>query len=234
MSSFGFQQEIDKAKLLSQLDAKWNKWIPGLFEKPYWDDIVVGINKSIANKRIVVPKLDNIFKALNNFQPDNFKVLLIGQDPYPTLGNATGESFAVTKGKTIPKSLLNVYKEIDRCFGSNMCTLNEKNGDLSSWSRQGVLLLNAILTIGVSMQRGIQPESHEKIGWREFVQDIIRWLDNNYKFVTLALGNSARITSELLIKNTENVIVTGHPSPMNTTRKFYGCNCFNECLPRQS
>ena len=225
--------KVTKTSLLENLDEKWFLLIPNLREKAYWDDIVTGINKTIDKNMIIVPNVSMIFRALNTFNPSNFKVLLIGQDPYPTIGNAMGYSFSVTSGKKVPPSLLNMFKEIDRSYNSNMSVKNVNNGDLTRWSEQGVLLLNSILTIGVSLNKNdkTKTESHATIGWQMFIQDIINYLDTNYKFITLALGSFAQKIAKLIVKNSDKgqIINAPHPSPLNIKYQFYGCNCFENC-----
>ena len=215
-----FTEKITKEILLSKLDVNWFKLMPELRDKPYWNDIVFNINKSIDDGYMIVPKLDDIFKAINTLNLANFRVLLIGQDPYPTIGNANGYSFSVNPGVKTPASLLNMFKEIDRTYDSTMVDDNKFNGCLDSWVDNGVFLLNSILTIGI-LKHSIGGDyeksrimSHKNIGWIDFVTDIIRYLDCNYKFVTLALGATAKTMAELVTRNANNVIYAGHPSPM--------------------
>lgn len=196
-----------------------------LYERKYWEKIVEKINSTIEKGLQVIPEKSRIFLALNTFIPSKFRVLIIGQDPYPTIGDACGYSFSTnSRGRSIPKSLLNIYEEIDRCFGSNMKELNKFNGNLQPWVDQGVLLLNTILTIGTNK------ESHKNSGWEEFTGDVIKYLDKTYVFVTIAMGLAAKNTAELFIEKNKSLIITvGHPSPLNTVRPFKGCDCFVKC-----
>lgn len=220
-----FDFEITIKDLKDNLDEKWSRFLGNnLFERPYWKTIKTGINKTIKNKKIVIPNITQIFSPLNSIELDKFRVLIIGQDPYPTIGYANGFSFSTTKGLKIPKSLENIYKEIDLEYGTNMVDKNKFNGDLIEWSKQGVLLLNSSLTIGE------KNESHISIGWNFFTEEIIKFLDLNYTFVTLAMGAKAtNVADKIIINNKNNLIKTGHPSPLNTAKKFIGCNCFSDC-----
>ena len=214
---------ITKEILLSKLNDNLLEWIPNLSKQKYWDDIVKGINETIKKGKVIYPNLCCVFRALNELPLNKFRVLIIGQDPYPTPGFADGFSFSVRSGKQIPRSLANIFSEIDRTFESDMSTRNASNGDLEKWNERGVLLLNTVLTIGD------RNESHVQIHWQDFTQDVIQYLDENYTFVTIAMGSYAKKVSEIITKNKANVITVGHPSPLNTTNKFYGCNCFEDC-----
>lgn len=216
-------EEITKEELLEQLDDKWRAMIPGIDERKYWDSIVEGINESIENKHFVMPGLNKIFAALNDIDLSSFRVLMIGQDPYPTPGMATGHAFSVKDGKFIPASLKNIFAEIDRCYDSTLATDRQTEGDLSLWTEQGVLLLNSVLTIGVGRYQ------HLSIGWKNFTNEIVSYLDKNYTFVTIALGSDAQKVADRLERNEHLVVKAGHPSPLNTTHPFLGCDCFVRC-----
>lgn len=227
-----FNHHITKTELLRLLDSKWFQLIENLDKKPYWDRIVEGINKSIDNGNVIIPSEENIFKALNEINFSKFRVLMIGQDPYPTIGYATGFAFSANNisGKPLPGSLMNIFKEIDRSYGSSMT--ESPNGNLFSWKEQGVLLLNSYLTIGTTISQGRSRkinDSHREIGWGEFISDVIRYLDKSYKFVTLALGREAQKISLMLDKNKKFIVEAPHPSPINTIKQFLGCDCFVKC-----
>ena len=219
-----FDDRITKKDLETNLDPQWKIRLgEDLFERSYWTSIMNGINESIVSKGAVIPRKNQIFMALNRFDASNFRVLMIGQDPYPTPGNATGFAFASARGRPAPASLKQVFKEIDQEYGSNMYKDKAFNGMLDGWIDQGVLLLNTALTIG------LENESHRDIGWRSFIGEVITYLDSTYKFVTLALGaDAARVASDYVIKNRTMTITTGHPSPLNRSRPFVGCKCFEK------
>lgn len=221
--SSAITEAVTKDDLLDQLDDKWRVLIPDIDERKYWDSIVEGINDSIEKRHFVMPGLAHIFDALNEIDLSRFRVLIIGQDPYPTPGMATGFAFSIKNGKYISKSLLNIFNEIDRCYDSSLANDRQTEGDLSSWSEQGVLLLNSVLTIGTDHYQ------HLSIGWKQFTNEIVSFLDKNYTFVTIALGADAQKVADRLSVNEHLVVKAGHPSPLNTTHPFLGCNCFVKC-----
>lgn len=218
------ERVITKEQLLSHLNRFWFEMIPGLATRPYWNLIVDGINKSIRAGNSVVPSLDKVFVALNDIDLRKFRVLLIGQDPYPTLGKANGHSFSVNKGFPIRGSLENIFKEIDREYGTTYQIDRKLSGELTSWTNQGVLLFNTILTVEVGKYR-----SHASIGWTQFTNEIIRFLDNGYRFVTIALGRDAQNAAMLIVRNGHLKVEAGHPSPQAVTSNFIGSDCFSTC-----
>lgn len=215
--------QISKEELISQLNKDWEIRLGNLAAKTYWNDIVKKINASIAAGHLVMPSLKRVFAALNNTPMDKFRVLLIGQDPYPAIGVATGYAFSTFKDDYIQDSLERIFMEIDKEYGSNMAKTHKTNGSLLPWTKQGVMLLNPILTTG-----GFG-DMHKSCKWNSFTREVIEYLDNNYKFVTLAFGSDARKAAEVIINNKELVIAVGHPSPRNTTTPFIGSNCFAKC-----
>lgn len=213
---------ITKETLLKQLNSIWFERIPGLESRPYWNTIVEGMNESLKQGHPSMPVLQRIFYSLNEFNTSNFRVLIIGQDPYPTIGAANGLAFATYKGIGIQKSLINVFREIDDEYGGDMRTRNETNGSLIPWMKQGVLLLNATLTIGTDCY------SHRTIGWRNFTNEIIQYLDTHYRFITIAMGADARETATTNItENGDSIIITKHPMVRDNT--FAGNNAFIQC-----
>lgn len=204
-----------------------------VMEAGYWEDIASKITDSLDNNFTLVPSPERIFVALNTLELQKFRVLIIGQDPYPTVGDANGFAFSVSKGRRIPKSLANIFQEIENEYGIAKFskTKHATNGDLKSWTEQGVLLLNTVPTIG--LHRIKKPDSHRKCGWEHFTEDVLKALDKDYEFVVLAWGNDARsVVNETITRNKDNVIFSGHPSPINTTHPFVGCGCFRKCNER--
>ncbi len=176
------------------------------------------------NTKSVLPNKENIFYAINNLNFDDVKVVILGQDPYPNKEHAMGLSFSVPNGASIPKSLLNIFKEYNCDLG--YCI--PSNGDLSNWVKQGVLLLNTSLTV----QEGI-PGSHSNIGWAGFTDMIIKELSTRGNVVFLLWGNHAK-SKKILINTVKNrVIESVHPSPLSAYRGFFGTKPFtnvNRCL----
>lgn len=210
---------IDVDKLKSYLIEIWRD----LFnDKNYWETIVEKINSSIIKGYVILPSFENIFKALNTIDFTKFKVLILGQDPYPTIGVPTGYAFSVSKEtRLIPPSLKNVRKEVYSEFGT------ELNYTLDSWINQGVLLLNSVLTIGI--KKPSLKDVHKGCGWELFIYDVLKFLDDNYTFVVLSWGvEASKIISRVIIKNKKNVIYSGHPSSLNTENPFVGCGCFKD------
>lgn len=203
--------DITGNTLKSLLKPEWLNSIS--VSQPTWNKIA-----KVLNDCNFYPKLENIFNALNTMQPKNIKVVIIGQDPYQTKGLAHGYSFSVPVGIEIPPSLRNIYKELQREYG-----IEEKlhTGNLEKWIPEGVLLLNSILTVEAG-----KSNSHKNIGWEIVTNEIIKYIDNTCSVVFLAWGNEAVKTCSIVKNNV--VLQYGHPSPLNTAKPFYGCDCFSE------
>jgi len=209
--------KITVQTLQSNLCDEWKKVLYSEMGKSYWNDIVSALNK---DSKTFLPKLSEIFNAFNYCHPDKVKAVIVGQDPYPNRNNAHGFSFSVKEGVRVPASLRTIYDELMAEYGMKT---NLTSGCLMSWEKEGVLLLNSVLTV-----REGSSDSHKDIGWQEFTSAVIKYLDRQKDVVFLAWGAKAiRICSD----NVENstVITAGHPSPMNRTNPFYGCGCFRKC-----
>lgn len=232
-------RSITLEQLKPLLSPKWEQFIPGLWQRPYWSGILQDINDSLSKGQIIRPDMSNVFRALNEVSFDQIRVVLVGQDPYPS-DAAIGLSFAMRSQMKIQPSLMNIFKELDRCYDTSLTTTRVFNGDLSSWSRQGVFLLNASLTVGCAYGRNSQ-HTH----WSEFTADVMRYIDETYTCVFMAFGSSALMTCLKLSqskrdqKSTEyptsygnSIITCTHPSPManaRTTKPFVGSNIFVRC-----
>lgn len=219
-----FKSEQD---IINMIPKEWKELCDdNIFKEFYWKNIF-----NILNNNKFYPNKDNIFKALELIKPNNVKVVIIGQDPYIKENQAIGLSFAVQNGLTIPPSLRNIYKEIIKEYKPDYDnnTINKilnkysKKGDISKLCEQGVLLLNSVLTVEPN-----KSNSHKNIGWENFTSHIIKKLDEKYKIVFMAWGNNAL---QLLNNNVKynQIIKSGHPSPLNYTNPFVGCNCFKNC-----
>jgi uracil-DNA glycosylase len=204
--------------LLELLPGEWRDLM-----KPYLDVDAVGKLSSFVESeyatQTVYPPLEDLFAAFRLCAPAQTRVLILGQDPYHKRGQAHGLSFSVRPGVAVPPSLRNVYKEIQDDLG----VTPPPNGDLTRWAKQGVLLLNAVLTV-----REGKPASHADHGWEGFTDAAIRALnDSPYRVVFLLWGSYARKKSAL-IRNPDHVILeAGHPSPMNP-RGFLGSRPFSQ------
>ena len=168
--------------------------------------------------RDIYPKDENIFNALNSTAFENIKVVMIGQDPYHGDGEAHGLCFSVRKGIPIPPSLRNIYEEIEAEYGTQM----PRHGDLTGWAAQGVLLLNATLTVQKD-----RAGSHQRKGWEEFTDAIIRAVSGKREHVVFLLwGLRARENIALIDCRKHLVLETSHPSPLSARRGFIGCGHF--------
>jgi uracil-DNA glycosylase len=162
--------------------------------------------------------MHDIFNSMKITAFENVKVVIIGQDPYHEPGQAMGLSFSVPKGEKIPPSLVNIYKEIERETGEKM----PSHGDLTNWAKQGVLLLNAVLTV-----REHLANSHRGKGWEEFTDGVIKKISNEkQKVVFLLWGANARSKKALIDTNKHLVLECAHPSPLSAYNGFFGCGHF--------
>jgi len=202
-----------------KIDDSWKDILSPLFEKDYFNQIVSHLKTEKALKSTIYPKGSLIFNAFNQTPFDKVKVVILGQDPYHNPGQAMGLSFSVPSGIKIPPSLMNIYKELNKDIGMPIPI----SGDLTSWANQGVLLLNAALTV-----RADEPGSHAKIGWMKFTDDVIKILSKEKsRLVFLLWGNFAG-QKQILIDNSKHKILrAAHPSPLSAHNGFFGCKHFS-------
>lgn len=210
-----------------QIEASWKKVLASEFEQPYFAAIKTFlVNEKKAGKTIFPPG-PLIFNAFNKTPFDAVKVVVLGQDPYHNPSEAMGLSFSVPKGVKVPPSLVNIYKEIHNDLGLPI----PNHGDLSHWADQGVLLLNAMLTVEAR-----QPASHQKIGWQTFTDAVIRHISNEKEGIVFLLwGNFAKGKKPLIDQTKHYVLEAAHPSPL-AGDAFQGCGHFsrsNEILEKQ-
>lgn len=204
-----------------------NDWAPILeneFGKPYYQQLRKILWKEYETQTIYPDKYD-IFNALHFTSYEETKVVIIGQDPYHGAGQAHGLSFSVKPGVAIPPSLLNIYKELQ----SDLDCYIPNHGHLLEWTKQGVLLLNAVLTV-----RAGQPNSHKALGWGFFTDRVIETLNEREKPVVFILwGRFAQQKQELITSSRHFVIKSPHPSPFSANKGFFGSrpfSCANEYL----
>ena len=198
----------------------WDDILKDEFEKQYYKDIREFLKKEYATKT-VFPSMYDIFNALKYTPYEDVKVVILGQDPYHGVGQAHGLSFSVKKGITTPPSLKNIYKEIENDLNIEM---DKTNGELTSWANQGVLMLNASLTV----LKG-QPNSHSKIGWEKLTDSIIEKL--NYKdtpVVYVLWGRNAQMKENLITNKNHLILKCAHPSPYSANNGFFGCKHFSK------
>lgn len=201
-----------------KIENSWKNALHGEFEKPYFISLVQRLHKEKAEGIQIFPPGKDIFKAFELTPVDKVKVVILGQDPYHGPGQAMGLSFSVPADVTAPPSLKNIFKEIETDLGIRMSGCP----DLRKWAEQGVLLLNAVLTV-----RCGEPASHSRIGWQEFTDAVIRYLsDNREGIVFLLWGNYARSKKNLIDTSRHTVLEAAHPSPL-ARGAFFGCRHFS-------
>ena len=201
-----------------KLGNQWDQILADEFQKEYYLKIREFL-KSEYSHHIIYPKMENIFSALKYCDYDDVKVVIIGQDPYHEEGQAHGLSFSVMPGIEIPPSLLNIYKELQSDLG---CYI-PNNGFLEKWAKQGVLLLNNVLTV-----RAHQANSHKDCGWETFTDRVIIELNKREKPVVFLMWGSCAKNKEKLITNSQHHILKAvHPSPLSAYRGFFGCKHFS-------
>jgi uracil-DNA glycosylase len=203
--------------LWNRLDKNWRNIIAVEFDRSKMEELEQFLQREKNAEHTIYPKEAEIFNALNLTAFGNIKVVIIGQDPYHGKGQAHGLCFSVPKGIPIPRSLRNIYKEID-------AIKMPSDGDLTDWAEQGVLLLNATLTV-----REAEPRSHEGRGWEEFTDAIIRAVGRKREPVVFLLwGASAQKKRELIAEKEHKVLEASHPSPLSAYRGFIGCGHFKK------
>ena len=201
-----------------KIEQSWKEALRSEFSKPYFEELVATLHREKQEGRVIFPPGGRIFRAFELTPLDQVKVLILGQDPYHGYGQAMGLSFSVPEGVPAPPSLVNIFKEIDSDLGIHM----SGSPDLEPWARQGVLLLNAILTV-----RSGEPASHSRIGWQEFTDAVIRTVSDRCDGVVFMLwGNFARSKRDLIDTGRHHVLEAAHPSPL-ARGAFFGCRHFS-------
>jgi uracil-DNA glycosylase len=200
------------------ITGEWEKALHSEFKKPYYAQLYKKVLNAYRTETVYPPSTD-IFNAFAFTPLENVKVVILGQDPYHEPGQANGLCFSVHKGIRIPPSLVNIYKEMSSDLG---CPIPE-NGDLTGWARQGVLLLNTVLTV-----RAHAANSHRGIGWEEFTDAAIRVLaDQDRPLVFILWGTPARRKKALIYNPKHLIIESPHPSPLSASGGFFGSRPFS-------
>lgn len=203
-------------------EKSWTKALEKEFEKTYFKELMRVVDAEYeSNPEVIFPAQNQIFRALELCPLPNVQVVILGQDPYPTRGHAHGLCFSVEDTvRPLPKSLQNVFKEIEQDLG----LAYPENGNLERWAKQGVLLLNSVLTV----QEG-QPESHSKLGWEKFTDAIIKELAMHREGVVYLLwGKKAEEKAKVVNASANLVLTAPHPSPLSAYRGFLGCGHFSK------
>ena len=198
----------------------WQPWLKGEFEEPYMQSLSEFLQQEIAQGKTIYPAQENWFHALEATPLDQVKVVIIGQDPYHQAGQAHGLSFSVPPGIKVPPSLVNIYKELQ----SDLDIVPAKHGYLESWAQQGVLLLNAVLTVEDS-----QAAAHQKKGWEQFTDRIIATVNERCENVVFLLWGSYAQKKGAVIDPVKHLVLeSAHPSPLAAYRGFFGCKHFSQ------
>lgn len=197
----------------------WDNILGEEFEKDYFKNIIDKVEREYATHK-VYPAENKIFSAFKLTPYKDVKVVILGQDPYHGEGQAHGLCFSVMPGVPTPPSLVNIFKEIADDIGGYV----PDNGYLIPWAKQGVLLLNTVLTV-----REGQPNSHRSLGWEEFTDAVIRSLNNKEeRIVFLLWGNNAKQKMPLIDQNKHTILYASHPSPLSAYNGFFGCKHFSK------
>ena len=202
-----------------KIEKSWQEVLQPEFDKPYFESLVGFVKQEYAS-RTIFPPAGQIFNAFNTCPFNNVKVVILGQDPYHGPGQAHGLCFSVNDGIPFPPSLQNIFKEITSDLGIPA----PKTGNLTRWAEQGVLLLNATLTV-----RASQAGSHQGKGWEEFTDSVIKIISEKAENVVFILWGSYAIKKKALINASKHCILTApHPSPLSSYRGFFGCKHFSQ------
>lgn len=198
----------------------WDTLLEGEFDKEYY----LKLRQTLINEyrtRTIYPNMYDIFNAMKYTPYSDVRCVIIGQDPYHNAGQAHGLSFSVRKGIAPPPSLVNIFKEIRDDVGTDNLG---RHGELTQWAKEGVLLLNSVLTV-----RANQARSHHGIGWEEFTTDVIRLLNKREKPMVFMLWGADAKSKEQFITNPRHLILkAAHPSPLSAYNGFFGCRHFSK------
>lgn len=202
-----------------RMEQSWKEALQSEFEKPYFAGLVASLHEEKARGEVIYPPGSQIFRAFELTPVPQVKVVILGQDPYHNPGQAMGLSFSVPDGVPAPPSLINIFKEISSDLGVRM----SGSPNLEPWARQGVLLLNSILTV-----RAGQAASHRSLGWETFTDAVIKYLSDNCDGIVFMLwGNFARTKAALIDPEKHLILEAAHPSPL-ARGAFFGCRHFSK------
>jgi uracil-DNA glycosylase len=202
-------------KKIPKIEKSWEKVLRSELKEPYFNEIEKMLEKDEKSWITIYPKKENIFKAFKKTPFEKVRIVILWQDPYHGEWQAQGFCFSVPEWTKLPPSLKNIYKEL---WEENI------NWDLTSWTEQGVFLLNAILTVQAS-----KPASHAKIGWEKFTNTVIKTISDEKEWVIFLLWWAFAQSKEKLIDSSKHIILeTTHPSPFSAYRWFLWSNCFKD------
>lgn len=197
----------------------WNDLLNQELDKEYFKNLLFFLEKEYSLGKNIYPASKDVFNAFRYTSFEEIKVVILGQDPYHQINQAQGLSFSVSSNCKIPKSLLNIYKEVERDIGTLSC----QDGDLRPWAKQGVLLLNTTLTVEEN-----KPGSHFYKGWEQFTAKVIELINNNLQNIVFLLwGKYAQSFGNIIDRENHMVLESSHPSPLSAYRGFVGCKHFS-------
>lgn len=203
-----------------QIEESWKTALKPEFAKTYFQNIVTFLKTEKMANRTIYPPGALIFNAFNTTPFENVKVVILGQDPYHGPGQAHGLCFSVSNGVPPPPSLVNIFKELQTDVGVAI----PDHGNLTKWAEQGVLLLNASLTV-----RAAEPMSHSQIGWAEFTDNVIKKISEEKENVVFILWGKFAGAKQVLIDETKHLVLkAAHPSPLSAYSGFFGCRHFSK------
>ncbi len=204
-----------------KIHPSWKALLNSEFSKPYFQQLTTFLKTEKALHKTIYPSGKLIFNAFNATPFDKVAIVIIGQDPYHGPNQAHGLSFSVQTGIKPPPSLKNIFKEMEKDIGIQM---PEQYGNLTKWAEQGVLLLNAALTV-----RAGEPFSHAKYGWAEFTDTVIKKIsDKKQGIIFLLWGKFAQEKQSLIDPNKHHILIAAHPSPFSAEKGFFGCKHFSK------
>lgn len=215
---YQYDMDLSLAGLIK--NSSWKQALAGEFSKYYFIKLENFLKSEFEKGKIIFPKKENIFEALNILDLDKIKVVILGQDPYHGIGEAHGLSFSVPEGMRLPPSLKNILKELKE----DLHIEEPASGNLKKWAEQGVLLLNAVLTVQKDAAA-----SHQKKGWEHLTDKIISVVNKNCSHVVFILWGSFAQKKSALINSHKHLVIKGvHPSPLSSYRGFFGSKPFSQ------
>lgn len=202
------------------LHPQWRECLYAEFDKPYMQSLFAFLRSEVALGKVIYPQADNLFAALNATPRESVRVVILGQDPYHGPSQAHGLSFSVMPGVNVPPSLRNIYKELQADLGCTVPT----HGHLIDWAKQGVLLLNAVLSVEQA-----SAASHQGKGWEHFTDKVINVINTECENVVFMLwGAYAQKKGGAINRDRHLVLTASHPSPLSAHRGFLGCGHFSK------
>jgi len=203
-----------------KLEPSWKQHLLSEFSKPYMQSLKAFLQQQKQKNKLVFPRGSEIFNAFNFTPFDQVKVVILGQDPYHGPGQAHGLCFSVRQAVTVPPSLVNIYKELETDMGLAI----PEHGNLEHWAKQGVLLLNSVLTVEAH-----NAASHQGQGWETFTNQVIACLNQHREYLVFLLwGSYAQRKGAVIDRSKHLVLIAPHPSPLSAHRGFLGCRHFSK------